>query len=75
MEEIIDDKQSIDVSVKGGIVMVKADDIVKVSIYDIDGRELLQSTQSQVNASALNSGLYVVKVETQSGVATSKIIL
>lgn len=75
VEEIIDDKQSIDVSVKDGIVMVKADDIVKVSIYDIDGRELLQTTQSQVNASALNSGLYVVKVETQSGVATSKIIL
>jgi len=47
--------------------------LVKVEIYDINGGLVLKSTEPAISISRLPAGVYVVKVETEAGIAIQKI--
>lgn len=49
--------------------------IEKVTIYNILGKEVLTSTESIINTSKLESGLYIVKVKTTNGTISKKLII
>lgn len=61
-------------------IEINADGITRVSIYDINGREVLsyQVTESQfaiINTSALISGTYLIRALTKGGLISAKVIL
>lgn len=45
-----------------------------VSIYDITGKKVKSSNSTSVNLNSLNTGMYLVKIETTNGTTTKKII-
>jgi len=47
--------------------------LVKVEIYDINGGLVLKSTEPVISIARLPVGVYVVKVETEAGIAIQKI--
>lgn len=55
---------------------VNAESIVAVTIYSIDGKVMLNSsaTVKTFDVSEFNSGIYVVEVETEKGIASQKFV-
>lgn len=47
--------------------------VQRVDIYDVTGQLMISTTQSDINVSALNSGVYYVNIVTAQGVVTKKI--
>ena len=51
-----------------GVISVKSADVVEnVILCDLNGRLLLSEDGSEVEASALSDGIYIVRVQTVSG--------
>ncbi|WP_405610313.1 M1 family aminopeptidase [Polaribacter sp. Asnod1-A03] len=48
--------------------------IHKVKVYNLLSQKMLESTKNEVNLSELNKGVYIVTVETSSGIFRKKII-
>lgn len=55
-------------------VTVRAEGIQEVSVLDLNGRVLSTSSSSKVDVRGLAAGIYVVRVVTNNGVATEKIV-
>jgi hypothetical protein len=58
-------------------MFIQADgvNVTEVRLYDIDGRKVLQcSAVQEIDLSALQHGIYLLKIETDKGVLTKKII-
>jgi aminopeptidase N len=48
--------------------------INKVIIYSVLGKKVLESPKTEINLSKLNTGIYILKVDTDSGIIRKKII-
>ena len=48
---------------------------VRIAITDINGKEILQTTQTQISVSDLAKGLYFVRVELESGESVVKKVI
>ena len=46
----------------------------KVTIFNILGQKVLESTQNKINVSNLSKGVYEVNIETSQGKLTKKIV-
>ena len=61
------------------IYMPNNSDISTVSLYDVQGREILKKETSEINTSlqidALQDGIYLVTIENTAGSVTKKIVL
>jgi hypothetical protein len=55
-------------------VMVKAEGVREINVLDLNGRVLSTTTQSKVDLSNLSAGVYFVRVITDNGTATEKIV-
>ncbi|MCR5822413.1 MAG: choice-of-anchor J domain-containing protein [Bacteroidales bacterium] len=55
-------------------VSVKAEGLRQVEMLDINGRVVLTSTDSDIDISALASGVYMVRTITNDGVAVNRIV-
>ncbi|KFF00927.1 hypothetical protein IX39_10000 [Chryseobacterium formosense] len=54
---------------------ISSDSKVKlVKIYDASGKNVLETEKTNINASGLTSGTYIVSVQTEKGVQSAKII-
>ena len=64
--------------VKNKLIISTSNDIVikKVSVYDVLGKKVIETTdnQKQINISGLAKGLLLVKIETNDGMIVKKII-
>ena len=58
-----------------GIITVIANKILQISVFNINGEKILDTSNNTFNLETKSKGLYFVKVTTQSGVYTKKIIL
>jgi len=65
---------SIYINASGEIIVQSLYEINKLTIFDLEGRELAVSTQSSLNVNFLNVGVYLLKVETNRGALTKKFI-
>jgi len=50
------------------------DKISELTIYDLNGKIVLQSNQNQVDVSILQAGFYTIKISTEKGVGFQKLI-
>ena len=58
-----------------GILSIKTTDkILSTGVYSLLGKLLALSSENTFNISALPNGVYILKIETQEGVAIQKII-
>ncbi len=48
--------------------------VVAVSVYDLSGKEMIHTTESSVDLSALNTGMYIIRVETEACVISRRLI-
>lgn len=48
--------------------------ISNVIVYNIAGQKVLQANTQTLNVSTLQAGVYVLKIETENGIATSKFV-
>ena len=55
-------------------VMVNAEGVREINVLDLNGRVLSTTTQSKVDLSSLSAGVYFVRVITDNGTATEKIV-
>lgn len=55
-------------------VMVNAEGVREINVLDLNGRVLSTTTQSKVDLSNLSAGVYFVRVITDNGTATEKIV-
>ena len=46
-----------------------------VDIYDVSGKLILSSEQNKINVSELAKGLYMLEINTSSGIKTHKITI
>lgn len=57
-------------------ILTASNDIKDVTIYDLLGKQVInQTTNSQINISSLQTGVYVIKVEQNNKVATKRLIV
>ena len=57
-----------------GSLYIAADNVREVSIIDINGRTVMSSNATTIDMSSLNNGIYFVRVITDNGTATKKIV-
>ena len=55
-------------------INTKADEVINVTIYDLNGRKCLTAEGAAIHVETLKAGLYFVNITTQSGNATYKLI-
>ena len=63
------------VNVKDGMIYINADGFRSASIYNISGQKLLESKLPNINASQLPKGIYIVRVQTNKGDNSQKILI
>ncbi|MCX8532282.1 T9SS-dependent choice-of-anchor J family protein [Chryseobacterium luquanense] len=57
------------------ILNINSDSKIKsVKIYDLSGKNVLETEKSSINVSGLTSGTYIVTAQTENGIQSSKII-
>ena len=56
------------------ILNVKADKLIESTVMTLNGQELLKSKESSINLSNLNTGIYLLMIETENGTFSKKII-
>ena len=70
-----------DVAVADGSLLVKAEGLMKVEVYAVDGRLALmreyngQGGTARIDLAGLESGVYAVRVESKAGVAGAKMVI
>jgi hypothetical protein len=52
-------------------LFINAENIAKITLYDIQGRKVRTSTQNQINMSRLENGVYILKVATDQNTSSS----
>ena len=57
-----------------GIVNIDAEDVVNVEVMDMTGRTVITANGSTVDMSALNNGVYMLRVNTVNGSSLQKIV-
>lgn len=62
-----------DVKVIDGVVSVEGEEIIGVTIYDMNGRILRASSGSAVTVKGLPAGIYLLQVATANGISTVKV--
>ena len=55
-------------------IHTKTDEVISVTIYDLNGRKCLTAEGAAINVEALKAGLYFVNITTESGNTTYKLI-
>ncbi|MCB9425785.1 MAG: T9SS type A sorting domain-containing protein [Flavobacteriales bacterium] len=60
--------------VQNELIIETPDLLQKVTIYNTQGQSVLTSTQSVINTSELNTGTYIVIIETNQGTVSKKLI-
>jgi hypothetical protein len=58
-----------------GIIEIKGENFVSVSIFDYTGKEILSSKESRLDLSDFAKGIYIVKINTDTNTFSSKLIL
>ncbi|MEQ8472913.1 MAG: alpha-amylase family glycosyl hydrolase [Marinoscillum sp.] len=58
----------------GEISVITGEEIQGLALHDLSGKILMTTSTSQLNISALQDGLYVLKVQTESGIYSQKVI-
>ena len=58
----------------GEIIAESSAEIRKLTVFDLNGREVASTNQSKLNASFLSTGMYLLNVETNQGVVAKKFI-
>ncbi|MFH2095026.1 MAG: T9SS type A sorting domain-containing protein, partial [Bacteroidota bacterium] len=59
-----------------GIISIEAENIVKIEVTDVKGKYLLMvTTQKKIDLSGYRPGVYFVKVITNRGIATEKVVV
>ena len=67
--------KAIIVAVQNGKLLIQGDNVTKVDVYDSKGMHCTSvKNESAVDISALDKGIYIVKVQTESGTFTNKVI-
>ena len=67
--------KAIMVAVQNGKLLIQGDNVTKVDVYDSKGMHCTSvKNESTVDISALDKGIYIVKVQTESGTFTNKVI-
>ncbi|BDS10554.1 T9SS type A sorting domain-containing protein [Aureispira anguillae] len=57
------------------IVMIEMDNLQSVKVVDMQGKEVLKSTNNKIDVSALKTGMYFVKITNNNGnIATKKLL-
>ncbi|WP_052600053.1 T9SS type A sorting domain-containing protein [Aureispira sp. CCB-QB1] len=57
------------------IVMIEMDNLQSVKVVDVQGKEVLKSTNSKIDISALKIGMYFVQITSNNGtIATKKLL-
>ncbi len=55
------------------IVIIEGVDVVLISVYDTNGKQVLTSTSSSLDMSGLVDGVYTLQIESEEGIVTSSI--
>ena len=58
----------------GEIVVNSQYQINQLTVFDLAGRQVALSTQSKINVSFLNTGIYILQVVTEKGIVIKKIM-
>ena len=59
----------------GNVLQVETDfPLLRIELYDLSGRMLIRSTETQLFLTDINPGLYSVRVVTEAGFTTRKIL-
>ena len=56
-------------------VQLKERELESISVYDLTGRMVLQTQELNLNLSGETSGVYLLKIATNKGVTTQRIVL
>ena len=62
------------VNAYGGIIVESPYEISRLTVLDMNGRELKISKENNLNASFLSSGMYILKIETSKGIVNKKFL-
>ena len=76
----IDDNDIADVAVypnpaQDFIIIRTNDDSQRIDIYDVTGKLMISSTETEINVSELKSGMYFVNILTNNGLITKKLTI
>ena len=67
--------KAIMVGVQNGRILIQSDNVAKVDVYDSKGMHCMSvSNESTIDISALNKGIYIVKIQAESEIYTNKIV-
>ncbi len=58
----------------GSILNIKSNAAVQVTIYDVLGKQVATSNKKQIDLSHLSKGLFLIRLESENGVTTKKLI-
>ncbi len=64
-----------EIIVANGYISINSENVENIAIYDLSGRIATQSTANTISTESLNSGIYIVKVATSTGITTQKIAI
>lgn len=55
-------------------ISVEGGEFKSLTIYDLNGRNIMETSESAINIKALPAGIYILKVDTFDGMVTKKIV-
>ena len=58
----------------GNKIKISGDDIRMITVYTLDGNQLLQSNKTDIDISSLHKGVYLNKISTDKGIISRKLI-
>lgn len=64
-----------EIIVANGYIYINSENVENIAIYDLSGRIAIQSAENTISTELLNSGIYIIKVATSTGITTQKIAI
>ncbi|MFH2143054.1 MAG: T9SS type A sorting domain-containing protein, partial [Bacteroidota bacterium] len=58
-----------------GKISVQAEGIEQIEVMNIEGRQIYNGKENEIDLSSQPKGIYIIKVQTSKGVSVEKIIL
>lgn len=56
------------------MVVIQSDDILSVNVVNVEGTSVLETTESELNISSLNSGIYIFHIKTSTRTFVHKVV-
>lgn len=73
-EELVDDNFNVYPNPTTAIVNVEVNQLKELTLMTLSGQKLIESKENSINLSSINTGIYLLVVETETGTYSKKIV-